>query len=183
MPSLLPGWTVGHVLAHVARNAESHRRRAEAAVRGELVEQYVGGYAGRAAEIEQGSGQSAVELIEDVLTTGQALIAEWAALPVEVWSNRVLDVSGREHDLAWLPGRRWQELEIHLVDLGIGRSSADWPEEFVADRLPALRMTLSSRLPSGARPPEPGSIPEHEELAWMFGRLKGEGLAELSPWE
>ena len=32
-PSLLPGWTVGHVLTHVARNADSHVRRAEAASR------------------------------------------------------------------------------------------------------------------------------------------------------
>ena len=30
-PSLLPGWSIGHVLTHVARNADSHRRRADAA--------------------------------------------------------------------------------------------------------------------------------------------------------
>ena len=28
-PSLLPDWTVGHVLSHVARNADSHRRHAK----------------------------------------------------------------------------------------------------------------------------------------------------------
>src|SRR6476661_3698601 len=49
-PTGLPGWTVGHVLTHVARNADSHCRRSHAAARGEVVEQYVGGYAGRAAE-------------------------------------------------------------------------------------------------------------------------------------
>ena len=42
--SRLPDWTVGHVLAHVARNADSHVRRAEAATRGEVVEQYPGGW-------------------------------------------------------------------------------------------------------------------------------------------
>lgn len=30
-PSRSPGWTVGHVLTHVARNADSHVRRTEAA--------------------------------------------------------------------------------------------------------------------------------------------------------
>ena len=46
-PSRLAGWTVGHVLTHVARNADSHVRRAEAAARGEVVEQYPGGHQGR----------------------------------------------------------------------------------------------------------------------------------------
>src|SRR2546421_337158 len=55
-PSLLPGWTVGHVLTHVARNADSHVRRTEAAIRGEMVDQYPGGYAAREAEIEAGAG-------------------------------------------------------------------------------------------------------------------------------
>ncbi len=42
-PSRLPGWTVGHVLSHLARNADSHRRRADAAGAGEVIEQYEGG--------------------------------------------------------------------------------------------------------------------------------------------
>ena len=60
-PSLLPGWSVGHVLTHVARNADSHVRRAEAAVRGVVVDQYDGGYAGREAEIEAGAREAATE--------------------------------------------------------------------------------------------------------------------------
>ena len=61
-PSLLPEWTVGHVLSHVARNADSHRERAEAAAAGEVVEQYVGGYAGRAAAIELGAVRPSGEI-------------------------------------------------------------------------------------------------------------------------
>lgn len=55
-PSRLPGWTVGHVLTHLARNADSHLRRTEAARRGEIVDQYGAGSDGRAAEIEAGTG-------------------------------------------------------------------------------------------------------------------------------
>ena len=51
-PSLLPGWTVGHVLAHLARNADSHARVLAAADAGEVVDQYEGGPAARAAEID-----------------------------------------------------------------------------------------------------------------------------------
>ncbi|MGH9105508.1 MAG: maleylpyruvate isomerase N-terminal domain-containing protein [Acidimicrobiales bacterium] len=34
-PSRLPGWSVGHVLAHLARNAEGYARRLEGALEGE----------------------------------------------------------------------------------------------------------------------------------------------------
>ena len=42
-PSRLPGWTVGHVLTHIARNADSLVWRLEGAARGELRDQYPGG--------------------------------------------------------------------------------------------------------------------------------------------
>ena len=47
--SELPGWSVGHLLTHLARNAESMCRRIDAALRSEIVDQYEGGPAGRAA--------------------------------------------------------------------------------------------------------------------------------------
>ncbi|MGA1259823.1 MAG: maleylpyruvate isomerase N-terminal domain-containing protein, partial [Ilumatobacteraceae bacterium] len=37
-PSPLSGWTRGHVLNHLARNADSHSRMFEAATRGDEVE-------------------------------------------------------------------------------------------------------------------------------------------------
>src|SRR5580658_1203131 len=54
-PSRLEGWTVGHVLTHLARNADSHTRMLRAALRGESVEQYAGGAEERAANIEAGA--------------------------------------------------------------------------------------------------------------------------------
>ena len=44
-PTRLPEWTVGHVLTHLARNADGHTRRLEAALRGEDVARYPGGRA------------------------------------------------------------------------------------------------------------------------------------------
>jgi maleylpyruvate isomerase len=179
-PSLLPGWSVGHVLTHVARNADSHRRRAEAASRGEIVEQYAGGYEGRAAEIELGAQRPAVELVEDVKVSALSLETVWSSLRVQTWSFEVRDVAGRVHVLRALPARRWRELEIHLIDLDIGASIDDWPEEFVRENLPTLRSTLESRLQAGARAPE---LNEREELAWLCGRLRRPGLPELLPWD
>jgi len=182
-PSLLPEWSVGHVLAHMARNADSHKRRAQAAARGVVVEQYSGGYAGRAAEIDRDARRPAAVVIVDVHESGTALIECWRSLPDEAWSHTVLDVSGREHPLMYLTLRRWQELEIHVMDLGIGITADSWPDEFVNDRLPAMRLTLSKRLPPGGIAPEPGSISERDELAWLFGRPTNPGLPDLAAWE
>ncbi|HEX4081367.1 MAG TPA: maleylpyruvate isomerase N-terminal domain-containing protein, partial [Acidimicrobiales bacterium] len=63
--SQLPDWTVGHVLTHLARNGDSVVRRLEGAARGETVDQYPGGYAGRASEIAVGAGRPATELVTD----------------------------------------------------------------------------------------------------------------------
>jgi len=181
-PSALPGWTVGHVLTHVARNADSHRRRADAAARGEVVEQYPGGYAGRAAEIEAGAGRAAGELVADVGRSAEQLEASWDAVPAGAWSHPAIDVSGTRRRLDELVPRRWQELEIHLVDLDIGVTHRDWPDDFVAFWLPRMRPSLAGRLPGAATAPAPGSIDERDELAWLYGRLRRADLPELAPW-
>jgi maleylpyruvate isomerase len=181
-PSLLPEWTVGHVLSHVARNADSHRERAEAAARGEVVDQYEGGYAGRAAAIELGAVRPARALISDVKTSARGLEEAWRSTPESGWTNVTRDVGGRERPLFALPARRWQELEVHLIDLGTGPTFADWPEDFVSVRLPELRRDLPGRLPEGALPPAAGELDPREELAWLYGRFRPPGLPELSDW-
>jgi len=45
-PSRLPGWTVGHVVTHLARNADSVVRRLHGAAAGVPAPQYPGGVAG-----------------------------------------------------------------------------------------------------------------------------------------
>lgn len=168
------------MLTHVARNADSHRRRAQAAALGEIVEQYAGGYEGRAAEIERGAQRPAEELVEDVRASAELLEETWSSLPVEAWNRQVRDVAGRMHMLSAMPARRWRELEIHLVDLNMGPSSNDWPQEFVEANLAVLRSTLGTRLPEGAVLPQ---LSEREELAWLCGRLRHPGLPELLPWD
>ena len=66
-PSRLEGWTVGHVLTHLARNADSHTRMLDAAWHGEAVEQYAGGRQERAGAIagRRRTGQRC-ELRDDV---------------------------------------------------------------------------------------------------------------------
>jgi maleylpyruvate isomerase len=121
-------------------------------------------------------------LIADVRSSGERLERVWSSLPDEAWAMVTIDVSGRERPLAALTSRRWQELEVHVVDLCVGVTHRDWPDDFVAAFLPTVRASLSDRLPAGAQPPAPGTIDVRDELAWLYGRLRRDDLPELAPW-
>jgi maleylpyruvate isomerase len=186
-PCLLPGWSVGHLLAHVARNADSHTLRAEAAARGEVVDQYPGGFEGRAAEIEAGAARAAAEQRVDLETSAERMAAAWAIVPDGAWSNVTRDVGGRERPLGQLPGRRWQELEVHAVDLGLGVTHRDWADDFVEVWLPRLRAELPGRVEPGTDPDAvaaqaAAALDPRDELAWLYGRLDRPDLPPLRAW-
>lgn len=165
--SLLPSWTVGHVLTHLARNAEAMCRRIDAAARGEMVEQYDGGATGRAAAIDAGACRPAAEIVRDVLDWAAKLDETFSSLSEDTWSLPVRTVGGHEHPIALLPFRRWREVEVHLVDLGIGITPDDWPPEFIERITPRLLAGLPDR-----------SDP-HALAAWLLDR----GPApDLDPW-
>jgi uncharacterized protein (TIGR03083 family) len=116
----LPGWSVGDVLAHLARNAEGHARRLEAALAGQDLPRYPGGPAQRDAGIAAGAGHSAAELAADLAGTARALEEAWARSAAAGWPHAEL----RGHD-SWpttaSPSRRLREVEVHHADLGPGR--------------------------------------------------------------
>ena len=180
IPSRLPGWTAGHVLTHVARNADSHVRRAQAALVGEMVDQYDGGYAGRALAIGVGSLRSVVEIIHDVSSSARVIEEVWRRLPVDAWTCRSRDVNGRGRPLFELPSRRWQEVEVHLVDLNVGVSHRDWPGEFILEWLPRTRERMWSQLPVEAS----YVAWDHpaDELAWLYGRISRTDLPAPPEW-
>ena len=163
-PSLLPAWSVGHVLTHLARNAEAMFHRIEATTRGEVIDQYVGGAEGRASEIESGAGRPANVLINDVISWSQRLDATFVSLPDDSWNRPVRSGRGDEHPVARLPFHRWWEVEVHLVDLAIGHTPADWPQELVDRALPRLVAGLANRA-------DPRSL-----MAWTLGRGPAPGL-------
>ena len=90
------------------------------------------------------------------------------------------DATGTLRQVAELPTRRWQEVEIHLVDLDLGLTTADWSDEFVETFLPPLRTALPARLPDPAAMLDLGALSPREELAWHYGRLQVDGLPILT---
>jgi maleylpyruvate isomerase len=123
----LEGWTVGHILTHVARNADAHAGIVEAAQRGEMAPMYPGGRAQRDGAIEAGQGRPAAELIADVRGAHQRLELAWATTSEEVWATGLGQRVTGPATLADFVFSRWREVEVHLVDLGLTeRGGPDW---------------------------------------------------------
>jgi maleylpyruvate isomerase len=169
--SRLPGWTVGHVLTHLARNAESHIRLLDG------LTQYEGGAQGRAAAIEAGASRELSTLVSDVRRTIWGLEQRWASQ--RDWDG-VAHATRGDVSRVDLPFLRWRETEVHHVDLGLGYEMADLPSEYVRLELRRLEMLWAARRPMGmtALPAEALAAPPHERLAWLLGRAP---LADLPP--
>ena len=178
LPSMLPGWTVGHVATHIARNADGHSRMLAAAARGEVGVMYPGGRQQRTNDIEAGSRRSADEILADVTATAAAIEAAWAAMSSDAWSGRG-DTIGGEVIVRDLPFIRWREVAVHHSDLGLGFTWDDWDAEYVRVELARSTMLWSSRKPMGMTnlPPQALAATPHQRVAWLLGRLEIEGLA------
>ncbi len=169
-PSRLPGWTVGHVLTHLARNADGFVRMLEGADRGEIVDQYEGGAEGRERDIEEGSTRSWDELVDDVRRSIWTLEQAWATRMS--WEGSGRSTAGDLIPVVDLPFRRWRETEVHHVDLGLEYTTEDWPGDYVREELLRMGTLWDARRPMGMTglPPAALKAPPHERLAWLLGR-------------
>jgi len=172
-PSLLPGWSVGHVLTHLARNADGHARRLEGALRGEEVPRYPGGATERESDIDAGAGRPARELAADVTASAERLEQVWARSAEAGWPGRELlaDDHWRTPESPW---RRLREVEVHHADLGLDYGPEDWPDEYLQWELPRALGGVPDRLR------DPGDA--RRFLAWLIGRRSDPGSLELGPW-
>lgn len=177
-PSLLPDWTVGHVLTHIARNADGFSRMIEGAERGEEASMYEHGADGRRADIESGSGRPAAELIADVEDSSARLDGLFERATEQTWAGYGLTIAGRI-PISELPERRRGEVEIHRVDLGLGYTFADWPADYRRAELAKRTGQWASRKPMGFTdlPAAALALAPTDRLAWLLGRLDVVGLA------
>ncbi|WP_417219716.1 maleylpyruvate isomerase family mycothiol-dependent enzyme [Arthrobacter sp.] len=160
-PSLLPGWTVGHVLTHLARNADAHARRLSGALNGQDVPKYASGEDQRRREIEDGATRSADEILADLRTSVSRLEEVFALSTAAGWPNGHFR-GGGHYGASGCPAHRLREVEMHHVDLGLGYNPSDWPEEYVVWDLPVLLSTVPERIGSAAN--------RRSLMAWLAGR-------------
>jgi maleylpyruvate isomerase len=134
-PSLLPGWTRGHVLAHLARGADAMRNLLAGVRSGQDRPAYVSAEA-RQADIEHGASLQASELMADLAASAMALRTIARQLPDEGWQVPVRILDSAPFPAGQLLTRRLVEVELHHCDLGIGYDAAKWPASFAQADLP-----------------------------------------------
>lgn len=148
-PSLLPGWTRGHVITHLARNADALTNLLRWA-RTKTPQQAYASQEARNAGIEDGARRSARKLRADFVETAEKFRAEANALPADRHDFLVRVLNYPEFPAAQIPLARWVELELHHTDLDLGYAVADWPEAFA-------RLTL----------PDPMRSQRDDRISWM----------------
>jgi len=145
-PSLLPGWTRAHVLAHLARGADALRNLLVGARSGQDRPAYASPRA-READIEAGARMQAKELVADLAGSAMALRTIARQLPDEAWRYMVRSLDSERFPAAQLLTRRLVEVELHHCDLGAGYGPADWPAAFAAmDLAEPMRSLRKDRL-------------------------------------
>ena len=133
-PSLLPGWSRAHVLAHLARGADAMRNLLIGARAGRDRAAYASPGA-RAADIDTSAAAGAKELLEDLADSAMALRTVARQLPDEAWRYQLRVLDGARFPASQLLTRRLAEVELHHCDLGIGYGHDQWSAVFAAMEL------------------------------------------------
>lgn len=193
-PSLLPGWTRGHVLAHLARNADALVNVLEGRPMYASAEV-------RDADIDAGAPRSIAEQYEDMRGTAERLAKVMAGLTDAQWRGTVELRNGITDTADNIPFRRLVEIELHHLDLGIGYTLDELPGAFT-DRaigylvkrftghadVPALELRAEDgrTWTTGTSPAadtdaqvvvgSPGAL-----VGWLAGRSTGSGLTASAP--
>lgn len=198
-PSTLPDWTRGHLLTHVARNADGLRNLLTWAATGERHDMYPD-RAKKDADIEAGSTRTAAQLATDVRESSERLAEAAARITPEQWTTAVERRVGGPQPAGKIPWWRLEEVLIHHVDLDTGFTPAHWDTQFTG---PELEMTVDRfsdpaygdvvatpfRLYAedtartcgvSCDPTDNEQLlvrgPEAALLAWLLGRTNGDGL-------
>ena len=167
----LDGWSVGHLLTHLARNADANRNAAEGAAAGEVRPMYASTEQ-RDADIEAGSGRPAAELVDDVRSSIEALEAAWASLDDNTWATGKGASPFGELPLPETVWRRWREIAVHLGDLDASYDPSALDEDYLDADLPRLLADLPARLDLAGR---------QRLAAWLLGR-GDQPVGDLGPW-
>jgi maleylpyruvate isomerase len=206
--SRLPGWTRGHLVAHLAKNAEALTRLLIWARTGVETPMYANAEQ-RAAEIESGAHETPAVLREAFMNASERLSSAVQELPREAWSFEVRSALGRTIPASEVPWLRTREVWLHGFDLGTGAQLDEIPSpvaialveditQSFASRVGAVSMRLrvidsgnaestSTTFTIGEDGEQVTGTPA-DLVGWLSGRTQGEGvscddaLPTIPPW-
>lgn len=192
-PSRCDGWTRGHVVTHLARNADAYRNLLTWARTGVKTPAYASPEA-REKGIADGAGRPHEEQLADLTTACDLLRESIDSMPAEAWTAQIEWASTGPVPAARVVWSRVCEVELHHVDLDAGYGPADWPASFALRLLhdPATPRAATLVAEDGATllsvPDAPVVTgPVHLLAAWLTGRGDGTGLTgdlpSLEAWK
>jgi len=155
-PSLLPRYSRGHLVTHLANKAKAHVAIFGGPAAGEIRQLHPTGYdPDLAADV--GAGRSASELCSDLAHSFELLEAAWDGLDPLMWDRQGIMAAG-PRTMAEIVTHHLRNVEVHHVDLDIGYRVSDWPPILVEGELVKRLRSLPNRA-------------DHADLlAWLIGR-------------
>jgi maleylpyruvate isomerase len=169
-PSLLPNWTVGHVLTHIARNAEGCRNMLYGGA------MYPGGVPQRNADIEAGAVRGFAEQVAHIHATATDFERTLLTMTDGQWGGEAVAPFGLVKATE-VPLRRWREVEVHRMDAGLGYTWRDIPSAWVAADLDVRRSAFGQPIPADV-----AALGDKAELAWLFSRPVGDTITPPPAW-
>jgi maleylpyruvate isomerase len=203
-PSRLPDWTRGHVVSHLARNADGLVNLLSWARTGIESPMYAS-QADREADIQEGAHRLAQVQQEDLRAAAERFAMATEVMSESDWEATVTNWQGRSLPVSMVPWMRLTEVLVHHVDLNSGcdfdrivELTGEQIEPFIdyvvtryagrAD-VPPLRLTIE--LPTGddrtwllgeCGDPADVRTAAATALAWLTGRDRMSGLPRLPAW-
>lgn len=155
-PTLLPRYSRGHVITHLANKTRAQAVIFGGPAAGEIRRLHPDGYDPDLAA-DAGAGRTAAELGADLAQAFVLLEAAWDALDDTMWDRLGIMMAG-PRTMAEVVTHHLRNVEVHHVDLDIGYRPADWPPILVEGE-------LAKRLRSF-----PDRVDHADLLAWLLGR-------------
>jgi len=201
-PSLLPDWTVGHVLAHLALNGEGLAGALRGVISGAGTPMYESQEA-RESDIAELGVAAPSEIRSRVQASTTLFDREISSLPDDQWEVTIERTPGhpafRARSTVLM---RLREVEIHHADLGLAYTHDDWVPAFSAQVIESashrdwpssfrvLARDLAETWAIGEG--EPGATvsgDSHDLAWWLTGRGEGgrltvdhDELPEVPAW-
>jgi maleylpyruvate isomerase len=188
-PSLLPGWSRAHVIAHVGYNAHAIARLIQWANTGVATPMYESTEA-RNDEIEHGATLSPTAL-RDLYEQGAThLDRAWQDTSPDAWTHEVRTAQGRlvpASETVWM---RTREVWVHAVDLGTAAGFSDIPEPVLSRLLGDVTDAWKTRgsdtdlvlRVDGSRPATAGSAHEYGDLESANPTVISGSLPQVAAW-
>jgi maleylpyruvate isomerase len=197
-PSLLPNWNVGHVLSHIALNAEAFVNVAAGLANGEVGIMYPTTES-RDEAINQGATRTAEEIRAHIKSSCAAFDNAWQhEFALDATAARL--VGTPTFAASEIPLRRLREVEVHHADADLTNFSyCDMSEAFVTFELTEQLQLIGRRstkplhlvdetgshhhLGLNAELVQPIAADRRSILAWSMNRIELPGLSKLGDWQ